>query len=81
MSLKNWIIQQVIEREAKKMGDKLQGKKTFIVMGVVILLGAIDAYNAHCVQTLTCTAYAVPGWVYSVLGAAGIWTRSVAKPS
>lgn len=62
------------------MLDKLEGKRTYITMAVVIILGAIDSYNQHCITTSTCKAFQVPGFVYSVLGALGIWTRSMENP-
>ena len=61
------------------MGKILDGRKTYLTMFVIIALGALDAYNQHCAGTGTCMAYAVPGWVYSILGGLGICTRSQAK--
>ena len=48
-------------------------------MAVVIILGAIEGYNQHCGNAGTCKAVDIPGWVFSILGALGIWTRSVVK--
>lgn len=75
----NWIVQKLIERRVKKMLDKLEGKKTYVVMGVTILLSALDAYNEYCGGAGTCKAFNVPSWVFSVLASLGIYTRSVAK--
>lgn len=64
------------------MDKLLAGKKTFIVMGVVIILGAIESYNQHCGNPVNlCKALDIPPFVYSALGALGIWTRKVAKPN
>lgn len=61
------------------MLEKLEGKKTYIILGVAAILGAIDAYNSTCVSSALCKAFEVPPIVYSVLAGLGIYTRSVAK--
>lgn len=61
----------------------LEGKKTYIVLAVALILGGVDAWNTACLDAVDiswCKQLAVPSWVFSVLAAMGIWTRSVAKP-
>lgn len=58
------------------MLDKLKGYRTYLTLGVVVILGAIDAYNGHCVATQTCKAFQIPGLVFTALGFLGIYTRS-----
>lgn len=58
----------------------LEGKKTYLILGVAVILGAIDGYNDHCVRTAECIAFDVPPVVYSILAALGIYTRKIAKP-
>lgn len=79
MSFKEYILQKVLEREGKKMLDKLEGKKTYVVMAAAIILSAIDGYNSYC-NGAGCHAFDVPSWAYAVLASLGIYTRSVAKP-
>lgn len=62
------------------MLEKLEGKKTYIVLAVTAILGALDAYNAHCVATLACKAFDVPPVAYSLLAGLGIYTRAISKP-
>lgn len=57
----------------------LNGKKTYLVLGVAVILGAIDTYNAQCVATNLCHAFDVPPYVYSILAGLGIYTRSQVK--
>lgn len=78
--IKQWLINRFVEKEGKKIAGKLEGKKTYLVMTVTALLGAIDAYNQHCVGTGSCTSYEVPAIAYTVLASLGIYTRAVAKP-
>lgn len=80
MSLKDWLVKRFVEKEGKKISAKLEGKKTYLVMGVTAVLGAIDAYNQHCVGTGSCTSYEVPAIAYTVLASLGIYTRAIAKP-
>lgn len=80
MNLKHKLIEIVIIREGKKMLDKLEGKKTHIILGVTVLLGALDSYNGHCVATAACKAFDVPPYIYSILAGLGIYTRAIAKP-
>ena len=56
----------------------LEGKKTYLVMAVVVVLGGIDAWNQHCL-TNACMIINIPAWVFSLLGVLGIYTRKVAK--
>lgn len=57
----------------------LEGKKTYLTMAVIIILGGLEAYNQHCVASGTCSAFQVPGFVFTVLGFLGVYTRKVAK--
>ena len=64
----------------------LDGKKTYLTMLVVIVLAGIDAFNGYCggltenAPAICGSAFQVPEFVYAILGALGIYTRSVAKP-
>ena len=59
--------------------EKLKGFRTYLVLGVAVILGAVDSYNAHCIANeLVCKAFEVPSFVYSILAALGIYTRSLA---
>lgn len=80
MGFKEYILQKVLEREGKKMLDKLEGKKTYAIMGVTILLAALDGYNEYCNGAGACKAFDVPTWAYAVLASLGIYSRSVVKP-
>lgn len=62
------------------MLDKLKGYRTYVVLGVAVILGAVDAYNAHCIaNAVVCKAFSVPPIVYSILAALGLYTRSLAN--
>lgn len=61
------------------MGKFLEGKKTYLVMAVTMILAGIDEYNARCVGE-ACSQIDVPSWVFAVLGGMGIATRKLAKP-
>ena len=76
---KQAIITKIIVNRGNKMLDKLEGKKTYIVLGVAAILGALDAYNAQCVAGALCKAVEIPPVVYSILAGLGIYTRSLAK--
>lgn len=80
MGVKTWLIEKVAIKEGNKMLDKLEGKKTYIVLGVTALLGALDAYNGHCVATALCKSFDVPPVVYTILAGLGVYTRAIAKP-
>ena len=58
--------------------DFLKGKKTYITMAVLIILGGIDGYNQYCNGGAGCKLVQIPGFVFSILGMLGIYTRSVA---
>jgi len=59
--------------------DKLKGYRTYITMVVMIVLGAIEGWNQYCGGT-GCKIVEVPGFVFSILAALGIYTRSIATP-
>lgn len=80
MGVKNYIIQKIIIREGNKMLEKLEGKKTYIVLAVTAILGGLDAYNAQCVASAACQAFDIPAYVYPILSGLGIYTRAIAKP-
>ena len=62
------------------MLDKLKGFRTYGILGVTVILGAIDAYNGYCVaNALVCKDFSVPPIVYSILAALGLYTRSLAN--
>ena len=81
MGIKEWLIEKVIVNKIKEtaMWKLLDGKKTYIVLILTIVFGALDTWNAHC-GTQGCKMIEVPAIVFSVLGALGLWTRAVAKP-
>ena len=56
----------------------LEGKKTYLVMACIIIFGALDAWNEYCLGG-TCKVVEIPSFVFSLLGALGIYTRKVAK--
>jgi len=59
--------------------EKLKGLRTYIILGIAVILGGIDSYNAHCVaNAAVCHAFNVPPFVYSILAGLGIYTRSLA---
>lgn len=61
------------------MFEKLKGIKTYLTLGVLVILAGVDAYNGYCVSNaLTCKAFNVPEIVYAILGGLGIYTRSIA---
>lgn len=58
--------------------EKLKGFRTYIILGVAVILGGIDSYNAHCLaNSAVCHAFSVPPIVYSILAGLGIYTRSL----
>lgn len=82
MGIKDWITEKVIVSVIKPWYDKLEGKKTYIILGVTILLGTLETWNALCGETITaqwCVDFIVPPYVYAILAALGIYTRKVAK--
>lgn len=58
--------------------DFLKGKKTYITMAVLIILGAIEGYNEYCNGGVGCKVIQVPGFIFSALAVLGIYTRSQA---
>ena len=56
----------------------LEGKKTYIVMLVTIILSVIDEHYAQC-MTEVCASTDIPNWIYGVMAGLGVWTRRVAK--
>ena len=83
MGLKEWITEKVVVGAVKPWYDKLEGKKTYIVLVVTLLLGGLETWNALCGETIQakwCVDFIVPPYVYAILAALGIYTRSVAKP-
>jgi len=58
----------------------LDGKKTYIVLSVSVILGAIDSYNSYCeANSIVCHSFSVPPFIYSTLAMLGIYTRSQVK--
>ena len=80
MSIKDWIIQKIVVGQIKPWYDKLEGKKTYVIMTVGVLMAAIDVWNGFCGESFAwCKDVLVPAWVFGVLFALGIYTRKVAK--
>lgn len=74
---KSWLVVKVL----KGWYDKLDGKKTYIIMAVGILMAGIDVWNSLCGEQFTwCKDLVIPPWVFAVLFSLGIYTRSQAKP-
>ena len=64
------------------MLKKLKGYRTYITMVVMIVLGAINGWNQYCSGADVadfCFNIQIPGVVFSVLAALGIYTRSLAN--
>jgi len=81
MSIKDWIVEKVGVSFLKPLWDKLEGKKTYIIMGITVIFAGIDTWNAHCgVPTNLCKELNVPVYVYGILATLGIYTRAVVKP-
>ena len=80
MGLIEWVVTKIAVKKTKEsaMGKFLEGKKTYIVLGLTILFGALDAYNEYC-GGAGCKTFQVPSIVFSILGGLGLWTRAVAK--
>jgi hypothetical protein len=82
MGLSEWITEKIVVAKIKPLYDKLEGKKTYIVLGVTLILGALETWNALCGETIQaqwCIDFIVPPIVYAILAALGIYTRSQAK--
>lgn len=80
MGIKDWITEKVVIGFLKKKYDSLEGKKTYIIMAVGILMAAIDVWNGLCGEQFTwCKDVFIPAWIFGVLFALGIYTRKVAK--
>ena len=82
MGIKDWLTEKVVISFLKPLYDKLEGKKTYIVLGVAMVLGLVETWNALCgetVQAKWCIDFVVPPVVYAVLAALGIYTRSQSK--
>ena len=57
-----------------KIMKALEGKKTYIVMAVTAIIGGIDALSqAGLIH------FVIPAYIYIILAATGVYTRSVAK--
>jgi hypothetical protein len=52
----------------------LEGKKTYITMAVIAILGGIGALNEAGITNIQ-----IPEFVFSILALIGIYTRKVAK--
>lgn len=52
-------------------------------MAVIIILGLIDGWNSSCASmpdpVAWCINVRIPEWVFALLGALGIYTRSLAN--
>ena len=81
MGLKEYLITKIVVTKIKEsaMWKALEGKKSFIVAGLTLAFGALDVWNQYC-GGAGCKVIEIPAIVFTVLGALGLWTRSVAKP-
>jgi hypothetical protein len=82
MAILDWIKEKVVVSVLKPWYDKLEGKKTYIILGVSLALGLLETWNALCGETIQakwCVDLIVPPWIYAALAALGIYTRKVAK--
>lgn len=80
MGIKDWVIEKVVVNTLKKWYDKLEGKKTYIIMAVGIIMAGIDVWNGLCGEQFTwCNDIVIPPWIFMVLFSLGIYTRKVAK--
>ena len=61
-----------------KILKALEGKKTYLTMALVIIFGALDAWNEYCGNG-SCKVIQVPSVIFVILGALGVYTRKVAK--
>ena len=52
----------------------LEGKKTYLTMAVIAILGGIGALNEAGITNIQ-----IPEFVFSILALIGIYTRKVAK--
>ena len=82
------IIRAITLKGEITMLEKLKGIRTYLILGVIFLLGAIDFWNQFCqlnAETLAsvganfCINIQIPGYVYSLLASAGIYTRKLAN--
>ena len=85
MGLRSWIATKLIKFAiGGKTMNWLEGKKTYIVMGITIILGLIESWNGYCAGLVEpmkwCVNINIPEIVFVILGALGIYTRAVAKP-
>ncbi len=59
--------------------DWLEGKRTYIILAVMILLGMVDGWNEFCASATAfeyCFNIEIPPFVYSLLAAMGVVTRA-----
>ena len=57
----------------------LDGKRTYIILAVMIILGMVDSWNEFCASAHAfeyCPNIEIPPVVYSILAAMGVVTRS-----
>jgi len=64
--------------------DKLRGFRTYITSGLIVIAGAILAYNQSCEANhpdtiQACELFTFPGWIISVLGVAAGFFRKLAN--
>lgn len=66
-----------------KLLDFMRGRRTYATMAVIIILGLIDGWNSSCASmpdpVAWCINVRIPEWVFALLGALGIYTRSLAN--
>jgi len=60
----------------------LKGKRTYVTMVVILVLGLIDSWNKYCGGEGVieqCKIIEIPGGVFAILSALGIYTRKLAN--
>lgn len=70
----NWIKKLRKDKKMEKFLKAIEGKKTYITMGVIAILGAVGALNQAGVTNIQ-----IPDMVFTILAALGVYTRSVSK--
>lgn len=62
--------------------DWLKGKRTYLTMVVMVVLGVIGSWNEYCrtdEAVSFCFNLQIPEWVYAILGMMGIQFRRISN--
>jgi len=87
MGLKNWIVELLAKRAAKKLNlqegpmdekKKWYQSKTVLAGIVTVLLGTYEAVKVSLAPQFGWTLPEIPGIVFTILGAFGIYSRVIA---